>query len=948
MKKPKLKKYPTGGSKGFIPDKLVHYVGQGETPYTREQLGSMGYNYETTTGGFDEYSMGDNRRFYKTVLPNTPEWSNPENPYLISNTKQAITKTVPKPKYPSYGSPEYIKTHPEYTPPSNRIVTFSKGGTKLPKYFPGGEHESTSMIEDYRAEDGSNFWDGANGQESYYKSQEPIASAADQQQINNTQINNNQLSSGQYAAIGSASATGSANIYNAYNSPRTSEWQKNQQAGKAIEKTETQVAGAINPIVGMIHGTVSGIMDKSTAEATKTDSQGNLVNRKQAKNQAIGRAFADPMAMIPTMISTGFNRDRYANQIEADAKARIAEEQAPMLAAAEAKRNMYYTYAQGGTKGDPTIEKNKKFLEDYYKETFNNSVYRTLPEDVKTMDILTKTIGDYMYKLPGTDEQKYSGKTYDSFLNGIQDIRKKYPARPGYSNGGIHSGMPNAELENKEMYNIPGGPISEVNGPSHKQGGVPVSIPNGTEMLPDNSDSLKINTKIVKMFPNLFSKKDIGKTFSDTSRNLKTTKEDKIMKDDKASNMSKSTASLNIEVKKAIYQQKMKALEEFKKSKLQDYAKKLGVTLPQAQEGTEDSMQYSKGGEKGEPYDTLQVLRLTAALSSPLDGSFKKAHDELKAYENKKYLEKNFPGKNAAYQPDKMKNGGTKLPKFDGGMRYIDPENLRLAQQAQSGFPTMEEVEDPSFNNALYNKYQTPFIRPSEAERLKNERSNSKQQYVPNPNDPYEQAMAAGKEFEQPAKQVNPKTGNYDWVEPTANTLMQNAGNIAYLAGEGKKYDKQDFYKYNPELYNPADALRQADIEARVNRGKLKDASGGNAGALMSNLTQSQAINTLLKSKIRTDAANQNAGTLNDAQIRNIQGKYNVDDINARNKGQALTNYYNAIRGIGQNTSGAYRDWKRGEVDQQTLDIISKNYPDYVYDKRRKGWYHKSTDKKLE
>jgi len=48
MKKPKLKKYPTGGSKGFIQDKLVHYVGQGETPYTREQLGAMGYNYETT------------------------------------------------------------------------------------------------------------------------------------------------------------------------------------------------------------------------------------------------------------------------------------------------------------------------------------------------------------------------------------------------------------------------------------------------------------------------------------------------------------------------------------------------------------------------------------------------------------------------------------------------------------------------------------------------------------------------------------------------------------------------------------------------------------------------------------------------------------------------------------------------------------------------------------
>lgn len=876
MKKPKLKKYPTGGSKGFIPDKLVHYVGQGETPYTREQLGSMGYNYETTTGGFDEYSMGDNRRFYKTVLPNTPEWSNPENPYLTNTAKPAVAKVGHKTgPYPSYGSPEYIQAHPEYTPPKPRIPTFKHGGMKLPKYLPGGEYESTSMIEDYRAEDGSNFWDGANGQESYYKSQEPVASAADQQQIDNGNNRNN----GMWQAATNTALGVSSAYYNNNKArgPQDEYYQQQFEQGKLgyyeMDKSGIDQTLASIPGYGQIYAGAkaasnlgrSAIKKDEYGMANSASAQATDQLMKPMHDQAIddikagnyGDAAGDMLlAGFYKPIKTYLNYDKDKSKVEA-AKKDIIE--APLIAEQNRKNNLYHTYAQGG----------------------------------------------------------------------------------------VHSGMPNAELENKEMYNIPGGPISEVNGPSHKQGGVPVSIPNGTEMLPDNSDSLKINTKIVKMFPNLFSKKDIGKTFSDTSRNLKTTKEDKIMKDDKASNMSKSTASLNIEVKKAIYQQKMKALEEFKKSKLQDYAKKLGVTLPQAQEGTEDSMQYSKGGEKGEPYDTLQVLRLTAALSSPLDGSFKKAHDELKAYENKKYLEKNFPGKNAAYQPDKMKNGGTKLPKFDGGMRYI-AENLRLAQQAQSGFPTMEEVEDPSFNNALYNKYQTPFIRPSEAERLKNERPNSKQQYIPNPNDPYEQAMAAGKEFEQPAKQVNPKTGNYDWVEPTANTLMQNAGNLAYLAGEGKKYDKQDFYKYNPELYNPADALRQADIEARVNRGKLKDASGGNAGALMSNLTQSQAINTLLKSKIRTDAANQNAGTLNDAQVRNIQGKYNVDDINARNKGQALTNYYNAIRGIGQNTSGAYRDWKRGEVDQQTLDIISKNYPDYVYDKRRKGWYHKSTDKKLE
>ncbi len=875
MKKPKLKKYPTGGSKGFIQDKLVHYVGQGETPYTREQLGAMGYNYETTTDGFDEYSMGDNRRFYKTVLPNSPGWNNPENPYLTNTAKPAVAKVGHKTgPYPSYGSPEYIQAHPEYTPPKPRIPTFAGGGEFAPipekdslyiedrlkkdpylsakyKYkvvedrkkgdvlyrtMPNGKDvpvnfnnmkeldrqaykvkmdrdlQSTGQKPIYNVFAPPTFKHGGMKLPKYYegdihmdvpedpglaplrKPNEPVASAADQQQIDNTQTNNNQLSSGQYAAIGSASATGTANIYNAYNSPGTSEWQKNQQAGKAIEKTETQVAGAINPIVGMIHGTVSGIMDKSTAEATKTDSQGNLVNRKQAKNQAIGRAFADPMAMIPTMISTGFNRDRYANQIEADAKARIAEEQAPMFAAQEAKRNMYHTYAQGG----------------------------------------------------------------------------------------IHSGMPNAEVEKQELMHFPNGDTHQVDGPTHNSGGVPVNIPDGTRIF---SDRLKDPTT--------------KKTFAKMAEKYKVKD-----LDSNSTPLKKSTEELNNKIKQDKLDKIFKAQENLKALKMSKYASKLGL----------DPVNYANGGTKLPQYggiDPKTGLPITGTFDQYQPaGPIEDSRVEDTRYEDQITAAKDLS--NSLIDRPDLLNMSMNTSRESFG--YRRPVNS--SEDLQSMTPiSNKDLEIRNNQNRLPNTLPTVSV-PNKASTPTN--------------DPK-------------VRKMNP-----DWIEPTVNTLVQNAGNIAYLAGEGKKYDKQDFYKYNPELYNPADALRAADIEANVNRNRLKDASGGNAGALMSNLTQSQAVNTLLKSKIRTDAANQNASTLNDAQVRNIQGKYNVDDINARNKGQALTNYYNAIRGIGQNTSGAYRDWKRGEVDQQTLDIISKNYPDYVYDKRRKGWYHKSTDKKLE
>lgn len=844
MKKPKLKKYPIGGTKGFIPDTMVHYIGAGEVPYSKDQLSSMGYNYETSTGGFDEYSMGNNRRFYKTISPGTPEWNNPENPYLnaVAST-QPVVKPAPKLKWPtrtdySKGSKGPIYTNPtfagggEYTPipekdslyiedklkrdpylsskykykvvedrkkgdilyrtmPNGKDVpvnftnmreldrqaykvkmdrdlmeagqkpiynvfappTFSHGGMKLPKYFNGGT-ESSSMIEDYRAEDGSNFWDGANGQESYYKSQEPVAPAAYGQQNNSGYKPN-------YNAMVGNSAMATANYANVYQDPDATTSDK----AAAGRQGAAQIAGSINPMIGGIIGGVDAIAKPIKNNAEQMNSKGQLTNRNKARAGAIAGNILSPSTLATTIASGKWDLkgDKYLNEIEGDAQAQIAAEQAPMLAAAEAKRNMYYTYAQGG----------------------------------------------------------------------------------------IHSGMPNAEIEREELMRFPNGDTHQVNGPSHESGGVPVNIPDGTQIF---SDRLKDPTT-KKTFAKMAEKykiKDI---------------------DDKSTSLKKSTKELVDKIKQDKLNKIFQTQETLKQEKMNKYAQKLG-------------------------------------------------------YE--------------------FKQGGTKLPQyFNGGVEYVDPENLRLAQQAQSGFPAMEQVEDPSFNNALFNKYQTPFIKPSEVERLKNERSNLKQPYVPNPNDPYEQAMAAGKEFDTPTSSTGRKM-NPDWIEPATNTLMQNVGNLMYLKDQGKKYDKQEFYKYSPELYNPADALRQADIEARVNRGRLKDATGGNAGALMSNLTQSQAINTLLKSKIRNDAFNQNANTLNDAQVRNIQGKYNVDDINARNKGQALTNYYNAISGVGHNTSAAYRDWKRGDVDQQTLDIISKNYPDYVYDKRRKGWFHKSTGKQLQ
>lgn len=434
------------------------------------------------------------------------------------------------------------------------------------------------------------------------------------------------------------------------------------------------------------------------------------------------------------------------------------------------------------------------------------------------------------------DSEKAAAKAYEQTIQ-----NNMYHT---YAQGGIHSGMPTAEVEKQEVMRMPDGSTPQVDGASHENGGIPVNIPDGTQIFSD-----RLKDPITK------------KTFAKVAEKYKTNKQEKIINNPKADKTAKSTAQLIADIKNKKLDALFQTQEQLKQTKLNKYAEKLGLS-------------------------------------------------------------------------NQFRNGGTKLPTFDlgGGFGYIDPRNLQLAQQAQSGLPPMEQAEDPSFNDNAY--YPIPFMKPSEAERLKNERPNSKQQYVPNPNDPYEQAMTAGKEFEQPAKPGTPGRTNYDWVEPTANTLMQNAGNIMDLAMTrmGKKYDKENYGQVTPNLYNPADALRQADIEARVTRDRIKDASGGNAGALMSNLQQSQAINTMNKSKIRTDASNMNNQVLNDFAWRNKDLNLREISDTKQNKARSEDIARQAVRGIGTNTSAAYRDYKAGKMDQNTAKMISTMFANYKLD----------------
>lgn len=414
-------------------------------------------------------------------------------------------------------------------------------------------------------------------------------------------------------------------------------------------------------------------------------------------------------------------------------------------------------------------------------------------------------------------------------------IKSYFNKNNTYAMGGLSNS--NAEVEKEEVMMAPNGSTMQVDGPTHANGGVPVNIPSGTQIY---SDRLKVpGTK---------------KTFAKIAERYKTNKEDKILSEDNTNALTKKTAELISSVKQRKLDDLFKAQEQLKKSKLANYAKKLGLS---------SNNEFANGGI----FDEDPVNYTTPSGIRPLE--------------------------------------------------YKQDNSYLFNQQLPSPF------------------YQQPM---EQIDRIPLGTAGTPDQLTPS------------QRFDL-STDTRPKTkSNFDYsqlIEPAANTLIQNAGNIAYLAGEGKRYDKQELYNYNPELLSAKEELRNADIQSRVTRDRLRDLTGGNAGAYLSNLTGAQTANTLNKVQIQQQIDNTNKGIMNDAKIRNIASKYQVDDINAKNKGQALTNYYSAISGIGANTSGAYKDYKAGKQDQDTLDMISQMYPNYKYDKQKKGWFHRSTGKKL-
>ena len=437
--------------------------------------------------------------------------------------------------------------------------------------------------------------------------------------------------------------------------------------------------------------------------------------------------------------------------------------------------------------------------------------------------------------LPGSGQfVKMGQKAIGGNLNnqfGPQGGKGELLNYPTFAMGGMNT-MPNAQVERQEVMQMPNGTTEQVNGPSHKNGGVNVNIPDGTRIF---SDRLKSSNK---------------KTFAKEAEQFKTDKEEKILKDVKSDKLKKATAELMLAAKNKNLDKLFQEQESLKMSKVQKYAEKHGIQIPMMANGGQ--YKYPTGGTTGDNNAWMQWQ------SQNWDPETEDYNTAFARFNNTS----NNSGSFASPQMNKF--GMTPINEQDAP--FVDANKFRMPSttstpQGDTGFKINNQTKD---------------------------------------------ALGYG-----------------------VGAIAQNLGNLTYLGQQGKKYNTQQEYQYNPSLLSDKEALRQADTEGRVAAQNIASASGGNAGSYLSNRVALGSGLTKAKAGIMEDFANKNAQIKNQGQQFNIQNKYMVDDVNARNKGAALNNYYTALNSVGQGAAGAYKDYNTTQNERKKIGMLPQIYDVY-------------------
>lgn len=561
-------------------------------------------------------------------------------------------------------------------------------------------------------------------------------------------------------------------------------------------------------------------------------------------------------------------------------------------------------------------------------------------------DITGNKYADNLEKeaLDQINAQKASQAAYDQQLQAQQAQQAQYNLmyqdyqnrNKQFAQGGMNM-VPNAEVESQENSVAPNGQFTQFNGPSHANGGIKTQLEPGEMVF---SDRLKLGKK----------------TFAELNKSNNTNKEDKILEDAKSGNISTRTAALMKMAKLKSSQELFNTQEALKQAKVEAYAKKMGVTLPQPQEALEGNIQFANGGSVNVNKNTYQYPVIP---NNQFDGNkFYNPNTNFVSNVPTQYSYNNVNNTNNSMFPDSnvvnpyrertqvYKNGGMNLPKYPNGIKYKGKSedrktflenkiNNELSTPNYQYYDKTDYKNIPQssyapgvlgYNNSL-NSPQNPYVKPVD---------NTDYQKINQ--DSYDEDLKKGLE------DSNVSSDSPSWKNVTGQVgmgLLQNAGNIYNLS----RYNTPEIEKYErvkASYLDPTAAIRDAEQENRRAEVDIRNATSGNAGNYLSNRVALSTKNALNKDRVRQQYANTNAGIAN--QNSQVNADISMREIitNAQNRARTRSGKEEAISQIGSNIANQFLDPKKGKMDKSMMEMLPKMLNNPEFQKFYEEWSKKN------
>ncbi len=440
--------------------------------------------------------------------------------------------------------------------------------------------------------------------------------------------------------------------------------------------------------------------------------------------------------------------------------------------------------------------------------------------------------------------------------------------------GGGLQGEP-AELEKRENVVMPNGQFQQFNGASHQNGGIQTQLPNNTIVF---SDKLKAST---------------GKTFAKENMKNNTNKEDKVLSDSKASSLSKKTADMmklvKLQASNKLFQEQESMKQDKFKSQLEKDMYACGGMI-----------KYKNGGIHIKPENRGKFTEAS-----------KKAGMGVQEYANHILSNKENFSSTLVKRANFANNAIGWKHEYGGVIKYtiggnVEPTPFNPNYMAYPGpyNPSVFE-EGPQFKDVNLTDDQITYNNQDQNIWGNIPSEGMPSNFNTNPN--------------VPNKQLN-------WNKIGTNAAYGLANNAGYLYDlyRAKDVETQGFNPLNPNLLNPSEALRNADIQARMSANDLANI-GDRGSYLGARIAQSNA-NTLNKANIHQQYDNANTGIKNQFGQYNDQRQYQTDMYNAMNRGQQRNLKSNAIGNIGQNTASQITDNRLTNADERRMQLLSEMY----------------------